>query len=77
MENESSERIAIVFNGFLALSMKEKVRLVDTLNNFFDHTGLREGLRAENEEKVRGLVKSDLHLVCGCCRRPFGPEHDE
>jgi hypothetical protein len=69
MAQDLSDNIAIVFNGFLALSMKEKVRLVDVLNDFFDHPDKREELRRINEQRVGEISFVSDERTCGCCRR--------
>jgi hypothetical protein len=61
--------VAIVFNGFLALSMKEKIRLVDVMNEFFDYPDRREQMRAANEEMVAGLISTTRDTMCKCCRK--------
>ena len=69
MNEEPNDNVAIVFNGFLALSMKEKVSLVNILNDFFDHPDRREQIRKRNEDRV-SQFKLDLDTVqCKCCRR--------
>ena len=69
METPMPDSVAIVFNGFLALSMKEKVKLVNVLNEFFDHPDRREQIRKSNEATVAGLVAAKPGFGCGCCRR--------
>lgn len=61
--------VALVFNGFLALSMKEKMRLVEKMNDFFDDNDRREAIRKENEDKVHDMVAEAANLVCKCCRK--------
>jgi hypothetical protein len=63
------DNIAVVFNGFLSLTMKEKVRLVDVLNEFFDYPDRREQMRAANEELVANLISENRDTVCKCCRK--------
>ena len=69
MNQEPSDAVAVVFNGFLDLSMKEKISLVNILNDFFDHPDKRGGLRRENEERVAEMNFGAADEVCGCCRR--------
>lgn len=66
-----NERIAVVFNGFLALSMKERVELVDVLNEFFDYPDKRASMREENEKSVKDLVELGTSGPCPSCRRVF------
>lgn len=69
METSMPDSVAIVFNGFLALSMKEKVKLVDVLNEFFDHPDRREQMRKSNEAAVANIVAAGIGSGCVCCRR--------
>ena len=69
MDETPNYNVALVFNGFLALSMKEKVRLVDTLNEFFDHPDARERMRKENEELISEFFSVSSERQCKCCRR--------
>lgn len=66
-----NERIAVVFNGFLALSMKERVELVDVLIEFFDYPDKRASMREENEKSVKDLVELGKPGTCPSCRRVF------
>ena len=61
-----NENITIVFHGFLNLTGKEKLKLVEEINRYFDSND-REPIREENEQKF-----SDLDLTkttCKCCGR--------
>ncbi len=70
MNEEPNDNVAIVFNGFLALSMKEKVSLVNILNDFFDHPDRREEIRKRNEDRVSEFkLGSSNEVQCKCCRR--------
>lgn len=69
METSMPDSVAIVFNGFLALSLKEKVKLVEVLNEFFDHPDRREQMRKNNEAAVANIVAAGIGSGCGCCRR--------
>jgi hypothetical protein len=69
MTDTSADNVTVVFNGFLALSMKEKVRLVDVMNEFFDYPDRREQMRAANEELVAGLLSNNRDTICKCCRK--------
>lgn len=64
-----NDNVALVFNGFLALSMKEKVQLVDVLNEFFDYPDRREEMRKVNEERVARTVSAVSPDHCKCCRK--------
>lgn len=69
MADHLPDNVAIVFNGFLGLSMKEKVRLVDIMNEFFDYPDRREQMRKDNEELAAALISGDPPLPCKCCRK--------
>lgn len=69
MSDNSDERLAVVFNGFLALSMKEKAKLVDRLNEYFDYPEKREQIRSANESVVAELISRESIPQCPSCRR--------
>ncbi len=69
MAENPTDDVAVVFNGFLALSMKEKGQLVEIMNEFFDNLDRREALRTENEKAVADLIFGTADLSCKCCRR--------
>jgi hypothetical protein len=58
------ENITVVFHGFLNLSAKEKLKLVEAINEYFDATE-REPLRAVWEEKFREV--NFEKNKCKCC----------
>ena len=58
------ENLTIVFHGFLNLTGKEKLKLVESINEYFDSMN-REPIREANEQKFREL---DLEKnPCKCC----------
>ena len=62
----NTEDVTIVFHGFLNLTGKEKLRLVEAINEYFD-SNEREPIRAENEVE---FAKIDLAgKKCKCCGR--------
>jgi hypothetical protein len=62
----NTEDVTIVFHGFLNLTGKEKLRLVEAINDYFDSND-REPIRAENDAE---FAKIDLATArCGCCGR--------
>ncbi len=69
MDGQSKINVQVVFNGFLALSMKEKLRLVDTMNEFFDYPDRREKMRRDNEEMVVTYESGSRIEPCKCCRK--------
>lgn len=61
-----NENITIVFHGFLNLNGKEKLKLVESINEYFDSMN-REPIREENERKFAEL---DLEQTpCKCCEK--------
>jgi len=68
-----TDNTAIVFHGFLNLSMLEKKALVDAMNEFFDEIQERERIRAENEARFE-MLKQNAGAACKCCG---GHLHDD
>lgn len=60
------ENITLVFHGFLNLTAKEKLQLVEEINNYFDSNN-REPIRADNEAKFKSLDLSSPGKSCKCC----------
>lgn len=66
MSNIMDENITNVFHGFLNLSAKEKLKLVEAINEYFD-SNEREPIRADWEKK---FAEIDLEKSgCRCCGR--------
>lgn len=58
------ENVTTVFHGFLNLNGKEKLKLVESINEYFDSMN-REPIREANEQKFAEL---DLKQnPCKCC----------
>lgn len=62
------ENITLVFHGFLNLSAKEKLKLVEEINNYFDSMN-REPIREDNETKFKEIDFSLPKTTCKCCSR--------
>lgn len=60
------ENVTLVFHGFLNLTAKEKLRLVEEINNYFDSND-REPMRAEWEEKFAAIDRESSEKKCKCC----------
>ena len=60
------ENITLVFQGFLNLTAKEKLRLVEAINEYFD-SNEREQVRASWDEKFAALDLSAPEKKCKCC----------
>ncbi len=62
------ENITLVFHGFLNLTAKEKLKLIDQINNYFDSND-REPIRAANEAEFANLDLKSAEMTCKCCGR--------
>ncbi len=60
------DNITLIFHGFLNLTAKEKLRLTEEINRYFDSND-REPIRAENEAKFKDIDLSALDKGCKCC----------
>jgi hypothetical protein len=60
------ENVTMVFHGFLNLSGKEKLKLVEMINDYFDSNN-REPIREENEADFQKIDLTDQ--PCKCCER--------
>jgi hypothetical protein len=60
------ENVTVVFHGFLNLTAKEKLQLVNEINTYFDSNN-REPIRAENKVKFQNLDLSST--MCKCCEK--------
>lgn len=63
-----NENITLVFHGFLNLTMKEKMKLVEAMNEYFDSTQ-REPIREENEARFQLINFETEKKLCKCCGR--------
>ncbi len=64
----NTESVTVVFNGFLNLNGKEKLALVEAINEYFDSND-RGRIRAEHDAKFNALVfsKENPCKCCNCC----------
>jgi hypothetical protein len=60
------ENVTLVFHGFLNLTAKEKLRLTEEINNYFD-SNYREPIRADNETKFQSIDLTASERGCKCC----------
>jgi hypothetical protein len=60
------ENITLVFQGFLNLNGREKLRLVEAVNEYFD-SNEREAIRAAWDEKFAAIDARALEKKCICC----------
>ncbi|HEY0460652.1 MAG TPA: hypothetical protein VGC97_16060 [Pyrinomonadaceae bacterium] len=60
------ENMTLVFHGFLNLTAKEKLRLTEEINNYFDSND-REPIRSLWEEKFTAIRKKQPEQICKCC----------
>jgi hypothetical protein len=64
----TEENLTIVLHGFFNLTMKEKLRLVEEMNNYFDATE-REPVRGAWEAKFAAIDWNEPEKKCCCCGR--------
>ena len=62
------ENTTLVFHGFLNLTGKEKLQLVERINEYFDSTD-REPIRAANEARFSEIDFGETEKKCKCCGR--------
>lgn len=60
------ENVTLVFHGFLNLNGREKLKLVEEINNYFDSNN-REPIREANEIKFKDIDSSKSGESCVCC----------
>lgn len=60
------ENVTLVFHGFLNLNGKEKLKLIEEINNYFDSNN-REPIREENEVKFQNIDLKKSGKSCACC----------
>jgi hypothetical protein len=58
----------IVFHGFLSLPNKEKMQIVNAINEYFDSTE-REPIRAGHDKRFDDLDVIGNAIECKCCGR--------
>lgn len=63
-----NENVTVVFHGFLNLTGKEKLQLVESINEYFDSND-REPIWAENEAMFEKLNIANSDNRCRCCGR--------
>jgi hypothetical protein len=64
-----NENMTVVFHGFLNLTNREKLALVEAMNEYFDSTDERERIRAGNEAAFAALRLGENEKSCTCCGR--------
>ena len=62
------DNITHVLHGFFSLTAKEKLRLVEAINEYFDATE-REPIRAAHEAEFARLRDAGDAKICPCCGR--------
>ena len=63
-----SEDVTVVFHGFLNLTNLEKLKLVESINEYFDSME-REPIREANEKAFSNLMIGHSDPPCKCCGR--------
>jgi hypothetical protein len=61
-----NENVTIVFHGFLNLTNLEKLKLVESINEYFDSME-REPIREANEKEFAALKVGSGGKTCLCC----------
>jgi hypothetical protein len=60
------ENIIQVFHGFLNLTAKEKLLLIEEINNYFDSNN-REPIRETHESRFKEIDWNAPERKCKCC----------
>jgi hypothetical protein len=63
-----NESVTVVFHGFLNLTAMEKLKLVESINEYFDSMN-REPIREANETAFAELGIGSKDKTCTCCGR--------
>ena len=58
----------LVIHGFLALPNREKMKVVEAMNEYFDSTE-KEKIRATYDEHFASLRIIENNVACKCCGR--------
>lgn len=61
-----NENVTVVFHGFLNLNGREKLKLVEAINEYFDSND-RDPIRAQNEADFEALRLGETGKICKCC----------
>ena len=67
-ETDMGPESMIVLHGFLRLPNREKMKVVNVMNEYFDSTE-KERLRAELDERFEALEVIQNGIECKCCGR--------
>ena len=62
------EKLTLVFHGFLNLNAKQKLKLVESINEYFD-SNEREPIRAKNDAQFDEIEFGTKVKICVCCGR--------
>ena len=65
---QMSDDVAVVFHGFLNLKNLEKLKLVESINEYFDSME-RDPIREENEKAFAEIRVGEAGKKCKCCGR--------
>jgi len=63
-----SEDVSVVFHGFLNLTNLEKLKLVESINEYFDSME-REPIREANDKAFVAIGIGESGRICKCCGR--------
>lgn len=59
----------LVLHGFLQLPNKEKMAVINAINEYFDAVSERESIRAEHDRRFEELDFVGRGIACKCCGR--------
>lgn len=60
--------VILVLHGFFALPNREKMKVVEAMNEYFDSTE-KERIRAEHDQRFESLGVTGKDIECKCCGR--------
>lgn len=63
-----NDDVTVVFHGFLNLTNLEKLKLVESINEYFDSME-REPIREANEDAFKAIGVGQPGKTCKCCGR--------
>ena len=58
----------VVIHGFFALPNREKLKVVEAINEYFDSMD-RDPIRAGHDERFKSLGLTENGIECICCGR--------
>ena len=68
MDTKLDRDALIVLHGFLALPNRDKMKVVEAMNEYFDSTA-KDEIRADYDAQFEMLRVTEGGLECKCCGR--------